>query len=59
MYIDPGTGSVIFQILIASLLGAGVLIRIFWKKIVTLFSKKTETPTDPNETMHTDDGEGK
>jgi hypothetical protein len=40
MYIDPGTGSVLFQVLIASALGAGVLIKIFWKKIVSLFSKK-------------------
>jgi len=40
MYIDPGTGSVLFQVLIASALGAGVLIKIFWRKIVTLFSKK-------------------
>jgi hypothetical protein len=55
MYIDPGTGSVLFQIIIAGALGAGVLIRIFWKKIVTLFSKKSvETFDDQDESIDPD-----
>jgi hypothetical protein len=52
MYIDPGTGSVLFQVLIASALGAGVLIKIFWKKIVSLLSKKTvEVSETQNESV--------
>lgn len=32
-YLDPGTGSYLFQILIASLIGAAFAIKIFWKRI--------------------------
>lgn len=42
-YIDPGTGSLIIQILIASAVGAAFLIKIFWGKVKAflnnLFSK--------------------
>lgn len=36
-YLDPGSGSLILQMLLAGLLGAGVVIRVFWKKIKALF----------------------
>jgi len=32
-YIDPGSGSYIVQLLLAGLLGAGVAVRIYWKRI--------------------------
>lgn len=38
-YIDPGTGSYFFQILIASLLGAGYAIKIYWQKLKAFFMK--------------------
>jgi hypothetical protein len=31
-YIDPGTGSYIFQIVIASLVGAAFTLKLFWKR---------------------------
>lgn len=40
MYLDPGFGSMILQLILAGLLGIGVFIRIFWKKIKALFGKK-------------------
>ena len=43
-YLDPGTGSYIFQIVVAGLLGAMLSIRIFWTRIKlflkNLFGKK-------------------
>ena len=36
-YLDPGTGSIIIQLLIAILVGGLVAIRIFWAKIRTRF----------------------
>ncbi len=43
-YIDLGSGSYVFQLIIASLLGLLFTIKIYWKKIVNLlvnfFSKK-------------------
>jgi hypothetical protein len=45
-YLDPGTGSYIFQLLIAGLLGALFAIKVFWIRIKTflagLFSKKNK-----------------
>ena len=37
-YIDPGTGSYIFQILIGLFVAAGYVIKIFWRSILTFFS---------------------
>jgi hypothetical protein len=59
MYIDPGTGSVLFQVVIAGLLGAGVFIKIFWKKIVTLFSKKNVSSDPAQEVSSESEGEAK
>ena len=39
MYLDPGTGSFLIQMLLAGLLGIAVAVRIYWKKIVALFRK--------------------
>jgi hypothetical protein len=45
-YLDPGTGSYVFQILIAALVGVGFLVKIYWVRIkglaVRLFSKKKD-----------------
>lgn len=38
-YIDPGTGSLIIQILLAALVGAGFAVKIFWTKIKSFFSR--------------------
>ena len=32
-YIDPGTGSYVIQVIIASVLGTSFAIKIFWRKI--------------------------
>jgi hypothetical protein len=41
-YLDPGTGSIITQVVVAGLLGAGIFLRAFWKKIFKKKSKPTE-----------------
>jgi hypothetical protein len=41
-YLDAGTGSFVLQIAIASLLGAGIALRVFWAKIKSLFSSKKD-----------------
>jgi hypothetical protein len=51
-YLDPGSASVFFQILLAALLGAGVAIVSSWSKIKTFFGikpKKTEEQDDDTE----------
>jgi len=32
-YIDPGTGSMIIQMLIGVLVGVGIAVKVFWEKI--------------------------
>ena len=42
-YLDPGTGSYIFQLLIAGIVGLAFVIKVYWNKIraflVGLFTK--------------------
>lgn len=44
-YLDPGSGSFIIQILIASLLGIGLALRASWGKIKARFTGKNK-PVD-------------
>lgn len=43
-YLDPGSGSFVFQLLLGTLLGGLVAIKIYWKKVknffLNLFSKR-------------------
>jgi hypothetical protein len=51
-YLDPGSASIFFQILLAALLGAGVAIVSSWSKIKTFFGikpKKDEEQDDDTE----------
>lgn len=45
-YLDPGSGSYIFQVLIASLVGLAFAVKTFWKRslafFVNLFSSKSD-----------------
>lgn len=38
-YLDPGTGSYIFQIMIATLLGIAVTAKTWWKKLTGYINK--------------------
>ncbi len=46
LYMDPGTGSLILQLILAALLGIGVTVRIFWKKIRGWFGAKESGTLD-------------
>ena len=49
-YLDPGTGSLLFQMLLASLVGAVVAVKMFWYNIKRflsgLFSKNRAKKKD-------------
>ena len=40
-YLDPGSGSLIIQLLIAVFVGAGIFFRARWEKIKKLFGGKS------------------
>ena len=46
VYLDPGSGSFILQLLIAALLGLGVALRASWGKLKSRFGAKTEADND-------------
>jgi hypothetical protein len=39
-YLDPGSGSLVFQVILASLLGVLFSIKTFWKRIISFFRKR-------------------
>jgi len=45
-YLDPGSGSILLQLLLAALLGAGVILRSQWSKIKSLFGNKDDSKED-------------
>ena len=48
-YLDPGSGSFLIQLLIAGLVGAGFLIKAYWKKIKGLFNRSDTKTEDEND----------
>jgi hypothetical protein len=53
LYLDPGSGSFIIQLLIAAALGIGVAARMYWAKIKSFITGKksppNHAPQDPDE----------
>jgi hypothetical protein len=48
-YLDPGSGSFLLQLLIAGIVGAGFLIKVYWKKIKGLFNRSDAKKEDDSE----------
>lgn len=40
-YLDPGTGSFIFQTVIAMVVGAGFTLKLYWQRIKQVFTRKS------------------
>lgn len=51
-YLDPGSGSVIIQIVIAALLGLGVAIRASWGSIKKYFGVKPKSEDEDADSEH-------
>jgi hypothetical protein len=48
-YLDPGSGSFIIQILIASLLGVGLALRAYWTKIKARLGGKQDAADEDDD----------
>ena len=46
LYLDPGSGSFLIQLLIAGLAGAGIAIAISWGRIKRLFKRNKQADID-------------
>ena len=49
VYIDPGTGSIVLQALVACVVGAGIAVKLFWHRILKFFGIRKNTNTDLSE----------
>ena len=43
-YLDPGSGSMLLQILLGGFAAFGVVIRLYWGRVSDLFSRKQNDP---------------
>lgn len=56
-YLDPGTGSMVLQVVLAALLSVGVLLKVFWRKIRGWFNPHKSSVSDeidPTEIIETE-----
>jgi len=54
-YLDPGTGSLIIQAVVAALAGIVVVVTSYWRKIKALFQRSSRN-SEPSDTAPDDDG---
>ncbi len=45
-YIDPGTGSILIQGIIAAIAAVGVTLKLYWHRFVGLFRRKPARPAE-------------
>jgi len=46
-YLDPGTGSYVFQMVVAALVSAGFLARAYWHRLRSLLTRRAPPPPSP------------
>jgi hypothetical protein len=56
-YLDPGSGSFILQILIASLAGILIVFRGYFTKFFNLFRKSKDDEAEDDDFLNEDDGD--
>ena len=59
-YLDPGSGSFILQILLATLLASLLFFKSFWRKVIGIFKKPSPDEDEiENQAVEKEDEEGK
>jgi hypothetical protein len=56
-YIDPGTGSFIFQALVAMVVGVGFTLKLYWNRLKGLFGRRSALPADASPPPAKDEGD--
>jgi hypothetical protein len=49
LYLDPGSGSILVQLILAVILGSGIFLRTQWSKVKSLFKGNKPTEEDPDD----------
>jgi hypothetical protein len=50
-YIDPSSASLVWQGIVAAILGAGVAVKVFWKRIIGVFTRRSRVASEPAVTV--------
>jgi hypothetical protein len=58
-YLDPGSGSFILQILLATLLASLLFMKNFWRKVIGIFKKPSSSDQVEDQDSEKQDEEGK
>ena len=45
-YLDPGTGSMLLQVILGGIAAVGVIIKLYWYKILAFLGIKTKDPAE-------------
>ncbi len=45
-YVDPGTGSFVFQAIVGGILAVGLAVKMFWRRILTFVTRRGPTPDE-------------
>jgi hypothetical protein len=45
-YLDPGTGSILLQVLIGGVAGLGVIVKLYWHRLRSLFGVRKKDPRE-------------
>ena len=53
-YLDPGTGSLILQAIVAAFAGAVVAVSVYWQKIKAFF-RRSSRDSEPSDSAPSDD----
>jgi hypothetical protein len=56
LYLDPGSGSFLLQILIATIAGAGIFLVTYWRKVKAFFVRRFGKKQEPQDTKKSKNG---
>ena len=46
-YLDPGTGSMVIQVVLGGIVGGLTLLRLYWRRVKALFSRRQQDDNVP------------
>jgi hypothetical protein len=58
MYLDPGSGSLLIQLVLGAVLAIGIIVRLSWSKIKAFFTGQ-KSPVESTDTSTDDEDEPK
>ena len=56
-YLDPGTGSILVQSLLAGIAGAAAVVSLYWQRIKAFFTNRRKQPHDAHSSATSSDND--